>query len=64
MLGEDDRDILDAYISAHDEALEDYSIVYKEMVEESTKNFVEKTKQELEENITDINNTISDLENN
>ena len=64
MLSENDRDILDTYVLAHNEALESYSLVYKEMVEESTKNFVEKTKQELEENIRDITNTISNLEEN
>lgn len=64
MLCDDDRNMLDIYISLHDKYLEDYSIVYKEMVEESTKNFVEKTKQELEKNIKDINNTISSLEEN
>lgn len=64
MLCEDDRNILIPYITAHNNTLENYSIVYKEMIEESTKNFVEKTKKELEDNINDITKTISDLETN
>lgn len=45
MLSDDDRNILDGYISAHNSALEKYSLVYKDMVDESTRNFVEKQKK-------------------
>lgn len=64
MLSDDDRNILDGYISAHNSALEKYSLVYKDMVDESTRNFVEKTKEELENSLNSINKTISDLQTN
>lgn len=62
MLCEEDRNILDTYIQFYNDALNDYSLTYFDMLEESTRDFVETTKNDLEQNIRDINNTITSLE--
>lgn len=64
MLSSVDRDVVNNCIEEHNTALKKYSVIYLELIEESTKNFVDKTKQELENNINDINNTISELQTN
>lgn len=64
MLSSSDRDALDIYISNHNSALNSYSLLYRDMVDEATRNFVQNTKKDLEESLTNTNNTIVDLQNN